>query len=125
MQKGVSLVIVLVVMSILALTVVSLTTVIIEGIRFTTVAQDGCYAYYMALSGIHYALWRYRIDGTQTGNFTTFTDRGFNWTLSRHGNILTINSTGYSPASGTGIIQRTLIATYHRQTRELLSLNYG
>jgi len=122
-KKGITLIAVILLMTLLAITVVGLTTFVVERLRLTSTRQNEINAYYMAQAGIHYGIWIYETSGTESGTYDDYEDRGFDWNATADGNNLTVTSTGYSPKTGDRI-EKVLVATYDRGSGQLTTLGY-
>ena len=125
-KKGITLIAAILLMALLAITTAGLTVFIIERLRFATTRQHEINAYYIAQAGIHYAIWRYRMDNSITaGTYDGYTDRGFSWQVTVDGDSISIQCTGYSPKTGGERMQKNLIATYNMSTENLTGIGYA
>lgn len=139
-KRGITLIAVILLMTLLAITVVGLTTFVIERLCLAAVRENEINAYYMAQAGIHYGIWRYIEKGKKKGGSgNMYADREFKWQIPPFaGDIFIIKSAGFSPGSspkkagcgGCGQIKKKLQikkeleAKYNITTKKLVSLKY-
>ena len=125
-KKGIALIAVILLMTLLAITTFALAAFVVERLRLTDIRQNEINAYYMAQAGIHYGIYQYEENGFEgTGTYNDYGDREFSWTNTVAGNNLTITSTGYSPKTGSGRMKKELEATYDTANERLTGLRYG
>ncbi len=126
-KKGITLIAVILLMTLLAITSFSLITFVAEKIRLASARENEINAFYMAQAGIHYGIYRYRRSSSvRSGTYVLYPDRGFTWDIPTvSGSNITITSTGYSPKTGSNQIQKQLIATYNTTTRNFTSIGYN
>ena len=123
-KKGITLIAVILLMTLLAITTFALIAFVVERLRLTAIRRNEINAYYMAQAGIHYGIYQYKENdfvGTRTYNDD---DREFTWTNIVDGNNLTITSTGHSPKTGSGRMEKKLEATYDTASERLTGLEY-
>ena len=125
-KKGITLIAVIILMTLLAIVALSLISFVIERQILTTVRQNEINAYYMAQAGIYYGIYQYMEDsGITSGTYDAYTDRGFDWIITPiDADSISIRSTGYSHKTGSRM-QKILQATYNTSSRALTGLRYG
>ncbi len=133
-KRGITLIAVILLMTLLAITIVGLTTFVVERLRLTSTRQNEINAYYMAQAGIYYGIYQYIISKGK-GKITEgnsddyldkpYIDRGFSWEVTPVGrDNITIRSTGYAPKTGNRI-EKKLEASYNKKDEKLIWLGYG
>lgn len=126
-KRGIALIVVIMLMTLLAITTFGITAFVVERLRLVNARQNEINAYYMAQAGIYYGIYKYRKDGTlsppQTYDLDLY-DRKFEWGTTLAGENLTITTTGYSPKAGNNQIQKRLTAIYNTTTKKITSIGY-
>ena len=81
-KKGITLIAVIMLMTLLIITSLPLVIFVMERVRLATTRENEINAYYMAQAGIHYGIYTYRRDNTiRSDTYNGYADRGFSWKI--------------------------------------------